>query len=135
MDSLKLSSDDRRKVLRKLQVKWHPDNFPGDDAAAVESREFANVVARIANEAAMVAKEVGNKQMRAERRMQAYDALQGAMPSVLGGLMGKRSSGTSAAALRAAIDAAKAAGFADDEQPIVEAEKALRKLEAKDTKG
>ena len=26
-------------------------------------------------------------------------------------------------------------GFADDEQPIVEAEKALRKLEAKDTKG
>ena len=129
MESLKLSADDRRQALKRLQIKWHPDNFPGDDAISIETREFASVVARIANEAATKAKRVRNKELRKKRRMEAYDALLAAMPSPLAGLMGRPK--TSAAALRAAIDSALESGFRDDELPIVDAEKALRKLESR----
>ena len=123
MSSLQLPADDQRLMLRKLQVKWHPDNFPGDDPATVEAREFAGMVVRIANEAAMKAKRVRNKQNRTKRRSEAYDALQAAMPSVF--RMGKADAPT----LRAAIEVAKEAGVS--QVHIVEAETALRKMEAK----
>ena len=68
MGSLRLSADARRQLLRKLQIKWHPDNFPGDDAASVEAREFAGVVARLANEAATKAKEEASRAESQARR-------------------------------------------------------------------
>ena len=124
MSSLQMPADDRRRLLRRLQIRWHPDNFPGDDPAAAEAREFANVVARIANEAANKAKKVRNKEARAQKRGQALEALRAAMPSLLGGWMG---SSTSAAALRAAIERAKEAGVSRVD--IRDAEEALARMD------
>ena len=84
MDSLTLPADERRLLLRKLQIKWHPDNFPGDDPEAVEARQFADMVARIANEAAMKAKRVRNKDIAKKRRSEAWSVLDAAMPSLFG---------------------------------------------------
>ena len=128
MGSLKLSVEERRQLLRRIQVRWHPDNFPGDDPAAIEAREFANVVARIANDAASQAKKKRAKAIRAKKRNDAYEGLQAAMPSFLGGLMGGP---TNAKALRTAIEVAKEAGISLVD--IRDAEEALRKLESKET--
>jgi len=129
MNSLRMNADDRRQLLRRLQVKWHPDNFPGDDPAAVEAREFAGMVARIANEAANRAKIQRNKETRVKRRSEAYANLEAAMPSIFGSMMG---SSASPERLRDAIESAKEAGVSEEE--IDKAEKALQKMEAKDPK-
>lgn len=124
MGSLRLPADNRRQLLRKLQVRWHPDNFPGDDPAATEAREFANVVARIANEAASKAKKDRNRQSRKKKQDEAYEALQAAMPTLLGGLVGSNNT----PALRAAIELAKKEGVS--RVAIRDAENALSKMES-----
>ena len=83
-------------------------------------------MSRIANEAATKAKRVRSKEIRRQKRDQAYTALQAAMPSLLGGLMGGAKSDAAAAALRAAIAEAKEAGVSL--VTIREAEEALRKM-------
>ena len=117
-----------------MQVKWHPDNFPGADPAAVEAREFAGMVARIANEAANKAKRVRNKEIFAKRRAEAFQNLEDNMPSFLGGFMGggKKTGDDEIAALRAAIDFAKEASVT--QVHIDEAEEALRKMEKRAAK-
>ena len=132
MDSLSLAPEERRQLLRKLQIKWHPDNFPGDDAAAIESREFANAVARIANEAANQAKRVRNKEIRAERQAEAFRALEAAMPSLIVGLIGGKGAPTNSLELREALELARQTGISDFHPLVLDAVEALRKAEAKE---
>ena len=127
MSSLQMPIDDRRRVLRRLQVKWHPDNFPGEDKAAYEAREFAGVIARIANEAATQAKNNKNRDIRAKKKREAYEAMQAAMPARFS--LGKKGGSNGAEALREAIAAAKEAGVSL--VAIRDAENALSKMEAR----
>lgn len=114
--SIARPADQRKKILRELQVRWHPDKWPADDAKA---REFAEELSRIANEAAMVAKKQAVAARAKQRRMEAFDELARY-------LNGPASAGQ-VVPLRAAIDAAREAGVSESE--ISRAEERLRRLE------
>lgn len=73
-----------------------------------------------------------NKEIRRKKRSEAYSALEAAMPSLLGGLMGAGSK-ASAPALRAAIELAREAGV--PEYQIEDAEAALAKMEGPRARG
>ena len=107
--SVSRPSDERKKILRDLQVKWHPDKFAnGNDEKA---KEFAAELSQKANEAARIAKMQAKEAAAKQRRMAAYGKLQGM-------------SSLSVEQLSAAIEEARAAGVSDME--IFKAENKLK---------
>jgi hypothetical protein len=111
-------TQERKRILRDLQLKWHPDKQYGDE----ESREFAGEIARLVNEAANVARQQAAAEAARRKRQAAFDALQpyitrfGARPDSLGALE-----------LRTAIQNARDTGVSDGE--VAKAEAALKRLE------
>jgi len=74
-------AEERKKILRELQVKWHPDKFAG--GGDEQTREFAAELSRMANEAADVARKQAAAAAAKEKRMVAYNTLRGmASPTV-----------------------------------------------------
>ena len=109
--SISRPAAERKKLLRELQVKWHPDRQYGDEA----SRAFAAELSIMVNEAADVArKQIGAAEAR-RRREDAYDELQRVL------------SEQGVDELRAAIQEARGAGVSDIE--VTAAETALARRE------
>lgn len=102
---------ERKKLLRELQVKWHPDRQYGDEA----SREFAVELSVMVNEAANVARKQLAAAESKRRRTAAYDVLQ------------QQVNRGDVDALRIAIQDACNAGVSDME--VTEAESVLVRLE------
>lgn len=109
--SVSRPSEERKKILRDLQVKWHPDKFAGGNDE--KAKEFAAELSQKANEAARIAKMQAKEAAAKQRRMAAYGKLQGM-------------SSLSVEQLTAAIDEARAAGVSDME--IAKAENKLKGL-------
>ena len=109
--SISRPAAERKKLLRELQVKWHPDRQYGD----VASREFAVELTVMVNEAANVARKQLAAAESKRRRTEAYDALQ------------QQVNGGEVDALRIAIQDACNAGVSDME--VTEAESMLVRLE------
>ena len=95
---------ERKKIIRDLQVQWHPDKQSGDENAL----KFADELSRLANEAASVARKQEAAAAAKKNRMEAYDTLQQVMN-------GKVQEGLDRGALRVAIDNARKAGVSDTE--------------------
>lgn len=103
--------EERKKILRDLQVKWHPDKFAG--GGDEQTRTFAAELSRMANEAADIARKQAAAAAAKEKQMAAYNNLRGMTnPSV--------------EELRTAIRTARDAGVSDIE--ISRAESKLRGL-------
>ena len=109
--SISRPAAERKKLLRDLQVKWHPDRQYGDEA----SREFAAELSVMVNEAANVARKQLAAAESKRRRAEAYDVLQ------------QQVNRGDVDALRIAIQDACNAGVSDME--VTEAESVLVRLE------
>ena len=117
-----LADGERKRSLRVLQAKWHPDSWVGADG---EAQAFAAEMAALVNAQAGVAREVAAKGRAMKGRTEAYAALQAALPRVV---FGRLVGGADAAKVRAAIADARDAGVSPEE--IVAAEELLAKMEA-----
>jgi len=106
-------AEERKKILRDLQVKWHPDKLAG--GGDEQAREFAAELSRMANQAADVARKQAAAAAAKEKRMLAYNTLRGMTnPSVQ--------------ELSTAITNARDAGVSDIE--ISKAESKLQSMKA-----
>ena len=112
--SVKKPPKERKKMLRDLQVKWHPDRQYGDE----ESRRFAAELTAMVNEAVSVARKQSAAVEAKRKRGDAYEALMRQVHS------------KNAEKLAEAIDDAKASGVSDME--IASAERALARLRLAD---
>ena len=110
--SISRPAEERKRILRELQVKWHPDKQYGDES----SQQFADELSRMANEAAAVARKQAKAVAEKKRRMEAYETLRGLV---------NRASVQSRDELASAIQEARDAGVSD-----VEIEKAEAKLKS-----
>lgn len=102
---------ERKKILRELQVKWHPDRQYGD----ASSREFAAELITMVNEAANVARRQIATTETKRKRGQAYDVLQRQLQS------------QDVEALRTAIEDARNVEVSGSE--VIRAEEVLARLE------
>ena len=109
---------ERRKFLRELQVKYHPDKQQGMDEA---SRALAAEIIAMVNEQRGEARQQAAQENAQRKRSAAYDALLAASPSVF---MGKVVGTADKEALRNAIADAREAGVSEAE--IVSAEAKLK---------
>ena len=74
MRSYSLPSQERKALLRDLQVQYHPDKQSQYDDD--ESKKLAAELSQMVNEAAAVAKTQARAAETKEKRIQAYEALQ-----------------------------------------------------------
>merc|ERR1712146_660003 len=80
--SVSLPAEERRKTLRELQVRWHPDKQVDVDD---ESRAFALELMQMINKQATIAKSNAAEIGALKRRQDAFAQLERAMPAVLFG--------------------------------------------------
>ena len=111
--SVTLSGPERKKTIRALQARWHPDRVYGDAQATAFSQELSQLI----NAQAKIARDNENAIKSKRDRETAYLELQASMNA--GSMFGRGE--VDVPRLRAAIETARRAGVSDAEVKKAEA--------------